>query len=64
MEEVINEIKETKTKLAIAEREGDITRRNTLESYLVELHKKKNLLLQQQIQQALPAPAPGNYPIL
>jgi hypothetical protein len=64
MEEVVNEIKETKTKLAIAEREGDITRRNTLESYLVELQKKENLLLQQQIQQALPAPAPGNYPIL
>mmetsp|Transcript_14141 Transcript_14141/g.21092 ORF Transcript_14141/g.21092 Transcript_14141/m.21092 type:complete len:380 (-) Transcript_14141:109-1248(-) len=55
MEEVVNEIKETKTKLAIAEREGDITRRNTLESYLVELQRKENLLLQQQA----PAVQPG-----
>jgi hypothetical protein len=60
MEEVVNEIKGTKTRLAIAEREGDIARRNTLESYLVELQKKENLLLQQQIQQA-PPPAQGNY---
>jgi len=58
MEEVVNEIRDTKTKLAIAERESDITRRNTLESYLVELQRKENLLLQQQ------APVQGNYPIL
>ena len=64
MEEVVNDIKETKTKLAIAEREGDSTRRNSLESYLVELQKKKNLLLQHQIQQAPPAPSPSNYTIL
>ena len=55
MEEVVNEIKDTKTKLAIAERESDITRRNTLESYLVELQRKENLLLQQQ------AAVQGNY---
>ena len=55
MEEIANEIKETETKLAIAERESDITRQNTLLSYLVELQRKENLLLQQQ------APAPANY---
>ena len=57
MEEVANEIKETKTKLAIAEKEGDVARRDRLEMLLVELQKGKNLLLQQQ------APAPGNYPV-
>jgi len=56
MEEVVKEIKETKAKLAIAERDGDIARRNTLESYLVELQKEKYLLLQRQA----PAPAQGN----
>ena len=58
MEEVVNEIKETKTKIVAAESNGDTSRRNTLESYLVELQREKNLLLQQQAQ------APGNYPIL
>ena len=50
MEEVVNEIKETKTKIAIAEREY------RLESYLVELQREKNLLLQQQAS----ATQPGN----
>eukprot|EP01035_Chromulina_nebulosa_P006005 gene6005-8135_t len=54
MEEVVNEIKETKTKLAIAEREGDIARRDRLETYLIELQIEKNLLLQQQAPPALP----------
>jgi hypothetical protein len=55
MEEVADRIKVTEENLKIAEREGDITRRNTLESYLVELQsylvelqKKENLLLQQR----------------
>ena len=46
MEEVCNEIKETKAKIAVAESNGDIARRNTLDSYLVELQWEKNLLLQ------------------
>ena len=61
MEEVVNEIRDTKTKLAIAEREGDASSRDFLRTYLVELQKKENLLLQQQIQQAPPATQPGNY---
>ena len=48
MKEVCNEIKETKAKIAVAESNGDIARRNTLDSYLVELQREKNLLLQQQ----------------
>ena len=48
MKEVCNEIKETKAKIAVAESNGDIARRNTLDSYLVELQREKNLLFQQQ----------------
>jgi hypothetical protein len=57
MEEVVHKISVTEAKIAAAESNGDIARRNTLESYLIELQKKENLLLQ-QLQQA---PAPGNY---
>jgi hypothetical protein len=49
MEEVTNKIKETEVKIAAAERIGDVTRINTLESLFVELHRSKNFLLQQQI---------------
>ena len=55
MEEVVNKIRVTEEKLATAERNGDTSRRDRLETYLVELQRKENLLLQQQ------APAPGNY---
>ena len=59
MEEVTNEIKETKAKLAIAERNGDAPCRDFLRTYLVELQRKENLLLQQQA----PATHPGNNPV-
>jgi len=54
MEKVDNEIEVIESKIAAAESNGDITRRNILESLLLELQKEKNLLLQQ--------PA-GNYPV-
>ena len=40
---------ESKAKIAAAEREGDIVRRDRLETYLIELQRKENLLLQQQL---------------
>ena len=61
MEEVGNEIKETKTKLAIAEMKGDLSSRDFLRTYLIQIQQKENLLLQQQIQQA--SAAPGNISI-
>ena len=60
MEDVANKIKETEVKIAAAERIGDVTRINTLESLLVELHRSKNFLLQQQI---LTGMRPYNRPI-
>ena len=45
----MEDIKETKEKIAAAEREGDIVRRDRLETYLIELQRKENLLLQQQL---------------
>ena len=53
MEEINNKINETVAKIAVAEGEGDFARRNTLETLLVELHRNKNLLLQ-QAQQKIP----------
>eukprot|EP00597_Dinobryon_sp_UTEXLB2267_P003182 CAMPEP_0170073738 /NCGR_PEP_ID=MMETSP0019_2-20121128/11129_1 /TAXON_ID=98059 /ORGANISM="Dinobryon sp., Strain UTEXLB2267" /LENGTH=437 /DNA_ID=CAMNT_0010283515 /DNA_START=55 /DNA_END=1368 /DNA_ORIENTATION=- len=47
MEKVDNEIEVIESKIAAAESNGDITRRNILESLLLELQKEKNLLLQQ-----------------
>ena len=57
MEEVADRIKVTEENLKIAEREGDIVRRNRLETYLIELQRKENLLLQKQA----PATQTGNY---
>ena len=59
MEEVVHKISVTEAKIAAAESNGDIARRNTLESYLIELQREKNLLLQQQA-----PPTQGNYLIL
>ena len=56
-----DKIRVTEEKLAIAVREGDASSRDFLRTYLVELQKKENLLLQQQIQQAPRATQPGNY---
>ena len=42
----MEEVWKTEAKIAFAESNGDIARRNTLESYLVELQREKNLLLQ------------------
>ena len=61
MEEVNNKIKETEVKIAAAERIGDVTRINTLESLLVELHRSKNFLLQQQITGMRPYNRPINF---
>ena len=60
MEEVVHKISVTEERLRSAEREGgDITSRDFLRTYLIELQREKNLLLQQQ------APVqPGNYLIL
>ena len=58
MEEVANEIKETKAKLAIAERNGDAPSRDFLRTYLIELQRKENLLLQQQA-----SAVQGNYTV-
>ena len=54
MEEVVNKIRDTEANLKIAEMEGDIARRDRLETYLIELQIEKNLLLQQQAPPALP----------
>jgi len=60
--EVVTDIKVTKEKVRIAERNGDISSRDFFLSYLVELlRKENNLRFQQQIQQ-VPATQPGNYP--
>ena len=61
MDEVIHKISVTEAKIEVAELNGEIDRRNNLETYLVELQRNKNILLQQQ---APAAPAPGNYLIL
>ena len=58
MDEVVHKIRVTEAKIAAAERTGDSARLIILETYLVELQKEVNFLLQQQ------APAPGNYLIL
>ena len=56
--EVERDIKETKANIAVAEGEGDIGRRDRLETYLIELQRKENLLLQQQ---QLPTPTDGKF---
>ena len=74
--EVVTDIKVTKEKVRIAERNGDnaerigdISSRDFYRNYLLELkkelvellRKENNLRFQQQIQQ-VPATQPGNYP--
>ena len=59
MEKVVDKIRVTEENLKTAEREGDIARRDRLETYLIELQRKENLLLQQQS----PATQTGNYSI-
>ena len=62
MEDVVNKIRVTEESLRNAEREGDTASRDFFRTYLIELQKKENLLLQQQIQQA--PPVQGNYLML
>jgi hypothetical protein len=45
MEEIQIEIKDTKRKIEVAERAGDIDYVKTLTEYLIELQKEKNILL-------------------
>ena len=43
MEEIVQKISGTEAKIAIAESNGDIARRDRLETYLVELQKEKKI---------------------
>eukprot|EP00597_Dinobryon_sp_UTEXLB2267_P005808 CAMPEP_0170065514 /NCGR_PEP_ID=MMETSP0019_2-20121128/5567_1 /TAXON_ID=98059 /ORGANISM="Dinobryon sp., Strain UTEXLB2267" /LENGTH=107 /DNA_ID=CAMNT_0010272391 /DNA_START=61 /DNA_END=381 /DNA_ORIENTATION=+ len=54
MDEVVHKIRVTEESLRSAEREGDISSRDFFRTYLIELQREKNLLLQQQ---APPPPA-------
>lgn len=62
MEEVVYEIRVTEANLKIAGRDGDASSRDFLRTYLIELQKIKNLLLQQQRMQLASAQS-GNYPV-
>ena len=48
IDEVLKEIKDTKAEIAEAKREGDVSRRDRLEAYLIERQKEKNLLFGQK----------------